>query len=764
MSSSFFLYTTFLFVAGAIVVTIFVLARKFLRLRRLHQAELALLRLMIRGAPFSDKLAAICVLIEAQIDNAYASIMIVNPQTATLSCVTSPSLPADFAQQLDGLPIAEGVGACGTAAARNEPVIVEDMLTHEHFLTVQDMVRKYQLRACWSHPFASQQGDVAGTFAVYFRQPRLPTRHELSLIQQARDWVALVLQQQHEQERREASEAQMLILQRGIEASANGIVIADARQPGNPLVYINPAFAQITGWSQEEMLGQSCRVLQGEGTDPRAIEQIRSRLRRFKEVQTVIRNYKKDGTPFWNDLYIAPVKDAQGVVTHFIGVQNDISDRKKQEERIAWHANHDSLTELPNRALLADRLDQALRFVRRYHLQLTVMFIDLDGFKPINDTLGHAVGDKVLKVVAQRLSQSLRDGDTLARFGGDEFVIVLPNAGNVEEVNSIAERLLVNLSEPYEIDDKALTLTASIGIAQGNEEIQDPNILVQQADMAMYKAKRRGHHNFEWFSHDINSKVERHVVVRHEIQEALANDEFRLVYQPIFNAQQQIASVEALLRWQHPVQGEISPAEFIPIAEHTGQIIPLGRWVIEQVCRDIGRFRQLGIEKVSVNLSPIQLSRSRFVEDLEQILEHYHVSPAQLMLEITENVLVNELTHAPELLQTLHDKGFTIALDDFGSGYSSLRYLHELPIDVVKIDRVFTGHIGGQQGKDSIVRAMLAIAAELELQVIAEGIETAEQLEFLRDKQCNGFQGFYLARPVAIEQFIHLLESPPKSG
>ena len=228
-----------------------------------------------------------------------------------------------------------------------------------------------------------------------------------------------------------------------------------------------------------------------------------------------------------------------------------------------------------------------------------------------------------------------------------------------------------------------------------------------------------------------------------KLQEALHNDEFRLVYQPITNAAGEMRSVEALLRWQHPQQGEVSPAEFIPIAEHTGQIIPIGRWVVEQLCRDMGRLIQLGVQTVSVNLSPLQLSRNRFIEDLEAILARYQVQPEQITLEITENVLVNELTHAPELLQALHERGFAIALDDFGSGYSSLRYLHELPIDVVKIDRVFTQQIGLQNGKESIVRAIMAIAAELKLKVIAEGIETAEQLDFLQARHCDGYQGFF---------------------
>lgn len=731
-----------------------VFAQKLKQFRRVRKVEAELLHCAMSDAQWHDKLTAVCRLIETKHEGAHATVMEVASGGDTLACIAHARLPASFAEHLQQLPIADGIGACGTAAARNEPVLVADMYADSRLSDYLPLVKAYQLRACWSHPFTNQDGAVAGTIAVYFTEIKVPTQQALDVIGQALDWVALILQQKQERERRQASEAQMRILERGIEASVNGIVIADARKPGNPLVYINPAFARITGWSQEEMLGKSCRLLQGEDTDPRAIEQIRNRLRRFKEVQTVIRNYRKDGTPFWNDLYIAPVKDTEGVVTHFIGIQNDISERKHQEERIAWHATHDTLTELPNRALLAARLDQALRFVRRYHLQLTVMFIDLDGFKPINDTLGHAIGDKVLKIVAKRLTAVLRDGDTLARFGGDEFVVVLPNAGNTDEVNAIAERLLVSLAEPYDIEGKALTLTASIGIAQGNEDIQEPNVLVQQADMAMYKAKRRGNHNFEWFSHDINSKVERHVVVRHELQEALNNDEFRLVYQPMTNAAGEMRSVEALLRWQHPQQGEVSPAEFIPIAEHTGQIISIGRWVFEQVCRDMGRLIQLGVQTVSVNLSPLQLSRNRFIEDLDTTLAKYQVQPEQITLEITENVLVNELTHAPELLQALHERGFTIALDDFGSGYSSLRYLHELPIDVVKIDRVFTQQIGLKNGKESIVRAIMAIAAELKLKVIAEGIETPEQLEFLQARNCDGYQGFYLGRPVSIHELI----------
>ncbi|WP_198677876.1 EAL domain-containing protein [Aliidiomarina shirensis] len=552
---------------------------------------------------------------------------------------------------------------------------------------------------------------------------------------------------------------QLKILERSVEASVNGIVIADARKPGYPLVYINPAFERITGYSQEEMLGRNCKVLQGDGTDSRAIEQIRSCLRKERDVQTTIRNYRKDGSPFWNDLYIAPVRDNNGVLTHYIGIQNDVTARKEQEEKVAWHATHDPLTSLPNRSLLEDRLEQAFLFSRRYKKNLAIMFIDLDGFKPVNDSMGHSVGDALLKAVAERLRAAIRDGDTLSRFGGDEFVVVLPNAGTVEDINEIAERFLFTVAEPYKVGTKELTLTASIGVAVGDEALTEPRLLIQQADMAMYKAKRRGNDNFEWFTSDINEKVERHVLMRHEIQEALKNEQFSLVYQPIFDSNKQITSVEALLRWHHPEQGVISPIEFISLAEHTGQIIPLGRWVFEQVCRDMPELQALGIPTIAVNLSPLQLSRSRFCSDLEVILDTYGVSPEQLVLEITENVLVSELTNASSMLNELHRIGFKIAIDDFGTGYSSLRYLQELPIDILKIDKSFVNDVGEGKKYEGITRAMLAIAQELQLRVVAEGVETEDQLTFLKNHHCLYFQGYLLAKPMPLTNLQSFLQN-----
>lgn len=865
----------------AITLLVMALAWLFVKNRKqgtLLENEQKLVALVAQDAPLEKKLNKACKLIEQQISHSVCTVMVRDFKENVLRIISTNSLPPSFSQQLKNLRIADGVGACGTAAATGEVVIVADMLADERFDNFLDIIQEHRLRACWSFPFWNADNDVVGTFALYFREKRTPSKRELRLIEQTRELVGLIHAQHIERNRREESEEhyrslhaynpeavytvdneglflhmndaglrmlgleeddvvgqhysgvvkeqdrertdgyfyaalsgqaqryeiqisnqagdtidlditnmpiivngkitgvhgvatnitqrrrdqeQLQILQRSVEASVNGIVIADARQPGYPLVYINPAFERITGYSAKEMLGRNCKVLQGEGSDKRAIEQIRNGLRKERDVQTTIRNYRKDGTPFWNDLYIAPVRDQKGELTHYIGIQNDVTARKEQEEKVAWHATHDSLTSLPNRSLLEDRLKQGFLFSRRYKKTLAVMFIDLDGFKPVNDSMGHSVGDALLRAVAERLQNTIRDGDTLARFGGDEFVIVLPNAGSEEDINEIAERFLFAIAEPYRVAEKELTLTASIGISLGDEDMEDPRVLIQQADMAMYKAKRRGNNNFEWYTLDINEKVERHVLMRHEIQEALKHEQFSLVYQPIFDGNNNISGSEALIRWHHPSQGLVSPVEFITLAEHTGQIIPIGRWVTEQVCRDMPKLQELGVPSVSVNLSPLQLSRSRFANDIEAILVAYNVSPSQIVLEITENVLVSELTNASNMLHDLHQIGFKIAIDDFGTGYSSLRYLQELPIDILKIDRSFVNDLGEGKKYEGITRAMLAIADELQLAVVAEGVETENQLNFLREHHCKYFQGFLLAKPMPLkdlESFLHNMQ------
>nr|WP_228517586.1 EAL domain-containing protein [Aliidiomarina indica] len=702
---------------------------------------------MLKDAPLKEKLREICRILEAQISGAHCSVMLVNDAKTHLKLAVAGSLPNEFITELKNFPITEGNGACGDAVVKGRDVIVPDMRKDARFAAYLDLIERFKLRACWSSPCFSPSNEVLGTFALYFKRCRKPTKPELYLLEQARDLVTLMLAREQEQ-------SDLKLLKRSVEASSNGIVVADASQPWRPLIYVNPAFEKMTGYQSSELLGKSCAILQGKDSSMQSVRYIRERLSLQQEAQTEIRNYRKDGTPFWNDLYIAPVRDHEGKVTHFIGIQNDITARKEQEAKISWHATHDTLTGLPNRVLLEDRLQQAFRQCKRLKHPLAVMFIDLDGFKPINDTLGHNVGDELLKAVALRIQTAIRAGDTLARFGGDEFALILPNAGIPADINEIAKRLLVAISEPYLLNQNEISVTASIGIAITDSKASDPNKLIQQADIAMYKAKRQGSNNYEWFGHDMGEKLERRVRLRHDMQNALMNSEFFLEYQPIFNHDRNVIGAEALVRWEHPKLGRMSPAEFIALAEQTGQIIPLGKWVFEQVCRDYPRLATLGMTSVSVNVSPVQLSRANFFEDFRAALARYDVKASNLILEITENVFIDDFTNAIPVLYQFHQAGFKIALDDFGTGYSSLRFVHELPLDIIKIDRSFIQDAGTGSRQESIIRAICAIAEEMSLKTVAEGVEEEVQVQFLETVGCTYYQGYLLARP----QTLNILE------
>lgn len=553
---------------------------------------------------------------------------------------------------------------------------------------------------------------------------------------------------------RKASEQQLRLLKQSLEASYNGVVIADALEPDLPVIYVNPAFERITGYSEAEMLGQNCRFLQGDDRDPLQIEEIHRGLSRAENVHVVIRNVRKDGQPFWNDLYISPIFNAQGQVTHFIGVQNDITEQKRYEQELSFNASHDVLTGLPNRAVLEDRLQQGCKMALRQQRSLAILFIDLDGFKSINDSIGHRSGDLLLVEVAQRMCEQVRAGDTVARIGGDEFIILLVDLTLENDVISIADRLLASIARTYHIQGSDLHVTASIGITLSDGDIEQPTQLIQQADLAMYKAKQEGRNNYQWYTNDLNLRVRERVNLRNELQKAIETEAFELYFQPkIEGCSGQVIGLEALLRWQHPQMGFISPATFVPIAEDTGQIIALSQWVLESACQQIQELLQQGIASpsVAVNISPLQFRRSNFVKSIQTVLKKHQLSAEYLELEITENVLFNNTEKAIEKLQRLKELGVKIAIDDFGTGFSSLSYLKQLPIDTVKIDRSFIQEIISDPRDAAITQGIISMAHHLRLNVVAEGVETEQQLNFLQQSRCDQFQGYYFAKPMPFE-------------
>ena len=556
------------------------------------------------------------------------------------------------------------------------------------------------------------------------------------------------------------SEKQLRLLRRSLEASYNGALICDAQADDQPIIYVNPAFERITGYSAAEALGRNCRFLQGDERDQPNIEAIRQGLEEKRETHVVLRNFRKDGSPFWNALYVAPVPDEQGNITHFIGIQNDISEQKNFEAQLAYNASHDVLTGLPNRSLLEDRLTQGCQISLRYQRSLAVMFIDLDGFKPINDSMGHSAGDQILIEVARRMNQQVRPGDTVARLGGDEFIVILPDLAREEDALLVADRIIASIAQPYKVAGIEMHITASLGITLSDGTTEPPTALIQQADLAMYKAKQQGRNTYQWYTEDLNQRVNERVTLRNELQKAIEAESFQLYYQPQIEGRSgRVVGYEALLRWQHSDLGFISPAQFVPVAEDTGQIIPLSEWVLATACRQARALLDQGWSGnvMAVNISPVQFQRAGFIDTVRAALEQSGLPPELLELELTESVLLENADRAIFVLHALKELGVSLAIDDFGTGFSSLNYLKRLPIDKIKIDRSFVQEVISDSTDAAISLGIISMAHHLKLKVVAEGVETEPQFAFLKKNHCDDFQGYYFARPMPLpllEEFL----------
>lgn len=557
---------------------------------------------------------------------------------------------------------------------------------------------------------------------------------------------------------------QLRLFKRSIESSSNGIVITDARQDDLPIIYVNKAFEKITGYSSNEAQGKNCRFLQGDEFDlsnEQGLADIRRGLKKGIDVSAVLRNFRKDGTPFWNDLYISPMRDERGEITHFIGAQNDISERRSAERELAFNISHDVLTGLPNRTLLEDRLTQACQLSRRYGRTIALLFIDLDGFKLINDSLGHRLGDQLLIEVGTRLQSIVRSGDTVARLSGDEFIVLLPDLAHTDDVILVVENIIREIAAPYQLDNDSIHLTASVGISTTDGDIEKPMELLQQADLAMYRAKQHGRNTYQWYSQELNEEARYRVALRNELQTAIDQEQLSVYYQPLVDARSgQSRNVEALVRWQHPTRGLISPGDFIPLAEETGQIIALGEWVLRKACRDMMHLHAKGFRhcSISVNVSPIQLRKEGFITTLTDALKASGLPPENLELEVVESAVLSDTDLVIRTLHAIRGLGVHIAIDDFGTGFSSLSYIKLLPANKIKIDRSFIKDVIENRSDAAITQGVISMAHHLGLEVVAEGVETEAHAAFLRKNQCDLLQGFAFARPMPfadLEDFLN---------
>lgn len=559
---------------------------------------------------------------------------------------------------------------------------------------------------------------------------------------------------------RTQAEQELRLLERSLESSSNGVAILEVKGSKAPLSYVNPAFSHLTGYQKHQVLGISPAFLVGESTDIRHVEAIKTAMRQGKPHSTTLKAYRRDKSTFWCQLFLSPVTDAHHRISHFVVILNDISQQREQEQQLAYQATHDALTGLGNRSLLEDRLAHDVALAKRHDAHLAVLFIDLDEFKPINDTLGHQVGDALLKSVAERLQLGRHVQDTLVRFGGDEFVLLLPDLASLHDAERIAEELLAVLNQPHRIGYHELHVSASIGIAYLTKELEDPNWLLRQADMAMYQAKQQGRNTYSVYHAGMDRHLSRRVQLRHQLQEAIDQEQLILHYQPILDTRHRVVVLEALVRWQHPTQGFISPGDFIPLAEETGQIIPLSRWVKERACRDTKTLIDAGLfqGRVAVNLSPVQFHRPQFLEGLRDTLTATGLPAKHLELELTEGILMRDSAGAIDQLHALAAMGVTTAIDDFGTGFSSLSYLKNLPVHKVKIDRSFVSQVVDNRSDMATCQGVLTLAGELGLAVVAEGIETEHQRDILARMGCPLFQGYWFARPMPLAALESWLE------
>ncbi|RZI43020.1 EAL domain-containing protein [Herbaspirillum sp. HC18] len=528
--------------------------------------------------------------------------------------------------------------------------------------------------------------------------------------------------------------------------------------PDGRWVMVNNKLCDIVGYSRAELLCMSFQDI----THPEDLVADLALGRRMSagevDEKTREKRYRhKNGYYIWVNLTSSMVRDTEGNPKYYSTVVEDISRRKQIEEELLHLANHDALTSLPNRSLLLDRLAQALVFAGKSGGQVAVVLIDLDRFKNINDSLGHDIGDKIIVEIARRLSASVRIGDTVARLGGDEFVLIRPDAAREDAVATMAQQVLAALSRPITVQGHEFYPTGSIGISMFPRDGLDAQTLLKNADTAMYRAKDAGRNNFQFYAHEMNSRALDRLKLETGLRRALEREEFIVHYQPQMDiASGQVVGVEALLRWQQPGRAMVQPNDFIPIAEETGLIVPIGEWVLRRACAQIRSWRQAGMFpdlKIAVNLSARQFKQQDMVKMVSRVLEETGCLPGWLELEITESVIMENPGEATETLHRLSRMGVHLSIDDFGTGYSSLSYLKRFPIDALKIDRSFVRDITTDADDAAIAKAVIALAHSLKLSVIAEGVETAEQLDFLRRQKCDHMQGYYLSEPLPVEQF-----------
>ena len=546
--------------------------------------------------------------------------------------------------------------------------------------------------------------------------------------------------------------AELYKLSMAAEQTADAVMITD---PAGVIEYVNKSFESMTGYSRDQTLGKKPSLLKSGYHDPAYFKNMWDKLSAGAAFRDVFVNRKQDGTIYYDEKTITPLRSNNGTIIHYLSVGSDITERMHTEARLQHFATHDLQTDLPNRALFQDRLTQSLLKSQRNGRIVGVLFLGIDRMQIINENLGHNIGDACIKQVAERITSTLRSGDTVSRFGGDEFSVLLDNMASADDIAPVLRNLLEVIAAPIHIAGRELVLTVSAGISIAPHDSKDTEVLIRNAEVALRKAKLDGNNRYQFFTADMNARAFELMNMESALRHALEKNEYLLYYQPIFSlADNSLAGFEALLRWQHPEFGLVQPADFIPLLEDTGLIIPVGLWVLQQACRQqkIWEAHYGKPITMAVNLSPLQLRHETLVDDIAGVLRKENMPSHRLYLEVTESMLMQDVDHGAEIMQAIGRLGIDFALDDFGTGYSSLSYLTRLPVTTLKVDRAFVRDVPFNKNSSKVTQTIVALGHSLGLRTIAEGVETEAQTRFMREHNCGYVQGFLFGRPLPADQ------------
>ena len=561
-----------------------------------------------------------------------------------------------------------------------------------------------------------------------------------------------------ERKEKERKENELLLSENIFRHTLEGILITDTE---GTIEKVNPSFTDITGYREDEVIGENPRILKSDHHDQAFYRKLWRHLIEHGSWEGEIWNRKKSGEAYPEWLSITSLKDSRGKVRNYLSMFHDITEKKHQEKRLEQLAYHDGLTNLPNRKLFMDRFKMAIASASRDKELTALLFIDIDDFKNINDTLGHPAGDNLLVQVKEKILSVCREEDTLARHGGDEFVLLLPSLQNSQSVTAVASRILALFNSPYIIEGYEHFVSVSIGIALSPDDGEDVTTLLKHADLALYNAKGMGKNTFAFFKESLNRRMVRRKLIETELRKAIRETNFLLYFQPKMDIRERrVVSIEALLRWQLSPDEWVSPAEFIPVAEQTDLILPIGSWVMRTAVKFLKELHDGGHRDITmgINVSPKQFLTPGFIEEVQTIIEEHEIAPSSVILEITEHVLMHDVRYSKEILRKLRDLGFHISIDDFGTGYSSLSYLKEFPVSEIKIDRSFIKDLPDSRHASAITRSLIAVASTLDYSIVAEGVESEEHAEFLQRHRCHIGQGYLYSKPIPKEELVEFIQ------